>query len=245
MATLGTLITNVRTSYLNETTASLWSDAELLVLAKNGVKDLWRGVLDLNGEHFQTVDPTNVSMAANTATLTGVPADVLRVRLIQPRDTTATSSSRSLKFFPRDYNSPQFIDALSRSAVDPTGPNRIYYSLSGAGGPVAAPTIYVAPQVNAAVLLRLVYIPTLAAADLESGDANPIPGEADAAVEAWIAAYALGKEVLDDGTVRPDPFWLNIYNTEKASILRVLDPRQEQEPKVVQGPFDDEQEDFY
>ena len=244
MATLSTIRTSVRTKYLIETTASFWTDAELLEFIVSGARDLWRAVIGLNAEHFEVIDATNVSLAANTATLTGVPANVHRVRFIQPRDLTSANNSRGVSFHPRDYNSTEFRAALSLSAVDPSGGYKIYYHISGQGSPIAAPTIYVAPQLSSALNLTLGYIKTITTTDLEAGDENPIPGESDQALEFWCAAWANGKQD-ESGVWRPEPVLLQAYATEKASILAALDPRQEHEPKVVQGPFDLEQENFW
>jgi hypothetical protein len=89
---------------------------------------------------------------------------------------------------------------------------------------------------SSALNLRVAYIPTLTSTDMETGDANPIPGEADNAVYAWIIAFARAKE-RDDRS--PDPNWLAVYATEKQAILTVCDPRQEQEPKYVEGMFEE------
>jgi len=213
-----------------------WSDDELLQLALRGCHDMWRTMIDLHEEHFLTIDTTNVSLAASTATLTGVPADTFRVVLIQPADTTSTSSSRGVVFKPANYNSPEFRASLATSAVDPTSGAIVYFALVNAGSPVAAPSVYVAPQLSSAVTLRFVYIPTLSSS-LTVASNNPIPGESDHALIAWVVAHALAKDREDRS---PDPNWLAIYSTEKTAIMTASTPRQEQEPYVVRGVFDDE-----
>ena len=214
---------------------AFWTDAELLTYILEGAKDLWRALLDLHQEHFMTVDATNVSLAASTATITGTPADTLRVLSIEPRDlSVATGTGRYILFQPADYQSPEFVAARSRDDIDPNEGGIIYYAVAGAGSPVAAPTIYVAPEISSALNLRLVYIPTLSSS-LAAASNNPIPGESDLALKAWCIAYAKAKE-RDDGS--PDPNWLAIYATEKQSLLTVSTPRQEQEPRVVRGVFD-------
>jgi hypothetical protein len=231
--TLGTIRTNVRLR-LQETTANFWTDAELLDLILHGCRDLWRATVDLHQEHFMTVDATNVSLAANATTLTGVPADLFRVLSLEPRDLSLTTGTgRYLLFQPADYQSPEFVAARSWEAIDPSGGGILYYAIAGAGSPVAAPTIYVAPFISSALNLRLVYIPTLGT--LTASSNNPIPGEADFALEAWTTAYAKAKERDDQS---PDPNWLAIYATEKQALLAVSAPRQEQEPRVVRGVFD-------
>lgn len=235
MATLlSSLETQVR-RHLIETTASFWSSAELVDIMNQCLRDLWRAGADLKGEHFFTVDNTNVSLAANTATITGVPADVHKVYLIEPRDLSSTGSNNGLIFKPLDYNHPHFQAARTLSDIDPSDAV-IYYAITGAGAPTgtSSTVIYVAPQVNTAVNLSFVYVPSLAAKT--TSDNNPIPGESDNAVIAWTVAYARAKE-RDDRS--PDPNWLAIYATEKQNLLQSLGLRQLQEPQYVEAMFQD------
>lgn len=236
---MATLISSIETQsrrHLLETTASYWTSAELVDLIGKGILDLWRDIVDLKAEYYFTRDNTNVSLAANTATITGVPTDVHKVYLIEARDTSSTSSNRNLKFTPLDYNHPRFIAARSLDDIDPSNAE-IYFSITGQGAPVAAPTIYVAPQVSSAVNLSFVYVPVLATTDLESGDNVPIPGEADNALIAWTVAFARAKEREDRS---PDPNWLSVYATEKQHLLQSLGLRQLQEPTYVDALFDDQ-----
>lgn len=233
MATLLSSLESQARLHLLETTASFWSSAELIDICNLGIKDLWGAIVDLHQEHFFTVDATNVSLAANTATLTGVPTDVFRVLLIEPRDTSSAATGRNIEFIPRDYNSPEFSNARASDDEDPSGAINIYYAIAAAGAPIGAPTIHIAPQLSSALLLRLVYIP-IQAAVLSSGN-NPIPGESDNALIAWIVAYARAKEREDRA---PDPGWLAIYSTEKQGLLTRLTPRQEQEPEHVRSVFE-------
>ncbi len=213
-----------------------WTDAELLDIAINGVKDMWAAIIDVFGDHYLTIDVTNVSLAASGTSLTGVPTDVFRVHLIEPRDTTSAGASQGVRFVPRKYNHPDFMSARSLSALDPATAGVIFYDVSGAGSPIAAPTILTAPLVNAAISLRFVYVPTLPTTTYTTASSNPIPGESDQALIAYIVAFARAKE-RDDRSV--DPNWVAVYATEKQSILTRATPRQEQEPDVVEGLFDD------
>ena len=229
--TLATIITNARVKLL-ETSASFWTDAELLVDAIDGVRDLWKAVLALDEGHFYTQDITLVSMAASTKTLTGVPADVFRVVLIEPRDLSSTASVQDLTFEPRALNHPDFSGARSLGDVSPSG-RTIYFSVLGAGSPVAAPTVEVAPTISSAVNLRFTYVAGLAA--MTSASNNPIPGESDHAVMAWIIAHARAKERADRS---PDPEWLSMFAADKAHLLASLTPRQTQEPEVAEAFFE-------
>jgi hypothetical protein len=214
-----------------------WTDEELLDHTIAGCRDLWRAIVDLHEEHFLKIDTTNVWYKGGDELLTGVPPDVLRVLAIMPRDTSNTSATRSLRFVPRKYTSTDFLNALGRSAMDVTQPADVYYAVVNAGSPVTAPDIHVAPKLTTNVLVRLVYVPTLPGT-MDPETMNPIPGESDHALMAWTAAYALGKQ-NGDGPFVPDTTWLAVYSTEKQAILIISEPRQEQEPSVVQGVFDE------
>ena len=228
---ISTLITEAR-RILREASPRFWSDAELFDIAKKGIFDLWGAILDLNEEHFLVVDETNVTLPANATQLAGVPTDVFRVHLIEPKDLGSASSARSLHFEPKDYNHPDFQVARALGSLDPQG-RLIYYTLIKQGPPVGAPTILVAPKINATVALRLVYVPALSIPDATAN--NPIPGESDHAIVAWIVAFARAKEREERA---PDPEWLAVYATEKRNLLIRLKPRQTQEPTVVDAVFE-------
>jgi hypothetical protein len=231
--TIQHVIGRVRDNIL-EPQPRFWSDMELLDHIVAGVRDLWRDIVDLKQEHFLTVDATNVSLAASTATLTGVPSDVHKIYQIEPRDLTTSSSNVGLVFSPLDYNDKKFQSARGSSNIDPSN-DTIYYAITAAGGPVGAPTIYVAPKVTTAVLLNFVYVPTLGT--LTEASNIPIPGEASNALVAWGMAFARAKE-RDDRS--PDPNWLAIYATEKQHLLQSLGLRQYQEPATVDAVFEDQ-----
>lgn len=229
--TLGVCIANART-HLNETSAIFWTDAELLVHAAEGVKDLWKAIIDLQQGHFLTIDETHVSMAANTNTLTGVPTDVFRVELLEVRDLTTANAVQNLTFEARPINHPDVSSARGLSAQSPSG-QTIFFSLFNAGAPVGAPSIEVAPQITSAVNLRLVYTPVLGT--LTQWSTNPIPGESDHAVTAWIVAHALAKQSVDQV---PDPNWFKVYNIDKRNLLTVLTPRQTMDVQLVEPLFE-------
>ena len=235
MATLLSALETQARRHLTESTASFWSSAELVDIMNHGIKDLWRDVVDLKAEHFLTNDTTNVSMAANTATLTGVPADVHKVYLVAPLNAGVNETNEGVIFAPLDYNHKIFQGAMTQSAVDPQN-TIIYYSITGAGAPTgtSSTVIYVAPQITSAMDIRFVYVPSLAAKT--ASDNNPIPGESDQAVIAWTVAYARAKE-REDGS--PDPAWLQMYSTEKQHILQSLGLRQYHEPKFVDAMFEE------
>lgn len=233
MATLLSAIETQVRRHLIETTAAYWTSAELIDIINLGIKDLWRDTVDLKAEHFLTVDITNVSLAANTSQLSGVPADVHKVYMIEPRDISTSSVNRGLVFEPLDYNHRFFQGARGMTSIDPTDAV-IYYAITGQGSPVAAPTIRIAPQVTSAVNIAFSYIPTLTA--LAAGDIVPIPGEADNALIAWTVAYARAKEQEDRS---PDASWIVVYSTEKAHLLQSLGLRQYQESTFAEAVFEE------
>ncbi len=214
--------------------APFWTEQELLDILILGCKDLWKAILDLHQGHFTTIDETNVSVVGNQTTLQGVPADCFRVLMVEPRDLSDTSI-RGLYFKPKQYHSLAFQSARSNMMAPSLGQaTTIFYDILNAGSPVAAPSIVIAPVLSGNVNLRLVYahvLPTLT----ESSD-NPIPGESDNALVNWGVAWARAKEREDR---MPDPAWLQTYATDKAGLLTVLTPRQEQEEEVVEGVFDE------
>lgn len=216
---------------LIELTARFWSDAELIDIMQDGVRDMWGAILDIYGDHYLTVDETHVTLPANATQLSGVPADCFRVQVIEPRDISIDGTSRSLVFIPRKFKDPAFTGARTLSAQDPSNGGVIYYQMTGQGAPAGAPAILTAPKMNSTVLLRLAYNPTL---DLATNIYNPIPGESDTALKAWTIAFARAKE-RDDRM--PDPGWLATYASERAHLLTRLTPRQDQEPDVVEDFF--------
>lgn len=230
MPTLISTIETLSRQRLIETTPRFWTSAELVDITIAGIKDLWRDICDLKGEHFLTVTE-NVRMPANSSQLASVPNDVHKVYLIEPADTGTNSSNKGLIFEPKDYNDHAFRQARSRSAIEPQN-DVIYYAITSQGAPVGSPIIRVAPQVTSEVDLHFVYIPTLG--NLESSSYVPIPGECDNALIAWTVAFARGKEREDRS---PDPNWLAIYATEKEHLLQSLGLRQVQEPTYVDALF--------
>lgn len=230
MATKLSALLTIARYHLNEPTASFWSDAELVAYMNLGIKDLWRALNDNYQDYFLTNDATNVSQAASGTTLTGVPADVSLVRGLEPRDLTTYGN---IRYECRNYMHPLFQNARANGSQDPLQGGVIYFWLVGAGAPVAAPTIYVAPALSTTLPLRLVYVPVLAAK--ATGDDNPIPGESDQALVAWTVAYALAKRKESQ---TPDAEWISIYGTEKSHILTSATPRQTQDDEFAEALFE-------
>jgi len=241
MATALSSIETQARRHLVETTASFWSSAELVDIINNGIKDIWRAIVDLKEEYYLVVNDTGVSLAADSSTLAGLPEDIHKVYLIEPRDVSSNSDNKNLHFEPIDYNHPRARAARTQNAISPSN-NVIYYSVIGAGAPVDYDTappvgvniaIRVQPQVSSAVNLTLVYVPTLPT--FVAADEHPIPGEADQALINWTVSWARAKE-RDDRS--PDPNWLATYSTEKQNLLQSLGLRQFQEAKVVDAFFE-------
>lgn len=232
MATKIYTIERLARQRLEEPTPRFWSSDELTTIIIAGIKDLWRDVVNLKQEHFLTVNESDVTLAASTSTLTGVPSDVHKVYLIEPINGGDEDDNFNLEFEPLDYNDREFRVARNLDAVQPKD-TVIYYSVSSAGSPVGAPTIHIAPQVDAEVALRFCYIPTISSSLASSSDV-PIPGDCDNALVAWCVAYARAKE-RDDRA--PDPAWLATYKGEKDRLVNSLGNRNLQEPVVVDPLF--------
>lgn len=227
----------VARAHLNELTPDFWSDDELLAIARRGYTDLWAAIIDLDQEYFATVDTTNVSLQANATQLTGVPADCFKVHLIEPLDLTTGDISSAITFIPRDYNHRDFIAARSLGNNQTNGGSVVCFTLIGAGAPLGAPTILTAPPLSSAVNLRFMYIPTLGVQNYTLQTMNPIPGESDNAIVAWIVAYAMAKQGETQDGSAPNASWLSIYATEKNSLLVRMKPREDVEPNYVDGIF--------
>jgi hypothetical protein len=226
---ISSIVSQART-HLIEPVASFWSDEELIGHARLGIADLWKALIDTYADHFLT-ESEDVIQPADSLILTGVPDDCFRVRAIEPLDGTVNSG---LLYVPLDYTHPDFRMARVAPAQDASG-RTIYYDMLGAGPAVGAVSIRVAPKVLAEVTLRLIYIATIDVNALESVSDNPIPGESDNAVMAWVVAYARAKEREDRA---PDAEWLGIYATEKQALLRAVTPRQEDEVECAEAVFE-------
>lgn len=214
-----------------------WSDDELFNIAKRGCTDLWGAIIDLHEEHYlTTVADGSVTLASGNLQLSGVPADLFRVYLIE----ALNPSTSYVAFVPRARNHPEFINARTQTAttsVSPTSGVNIFYDVTGVGAPLNTPVILTAPKVSSDVQLSLTYVPILGVHGWKLDTANnPIPGESDNALVSWIVAYARAKE-RDDRM--PDPAWLAIYATEKNALLTRMKPRQEQDAIYADGAFDD------
>lgn len=233
MASQISTIETLARRHLLETSANFWTSPELVDLCIAGIRDLWRDTVDLKQEHYLTIDNTNVTLEASSSQLSGVPTDVHKVYLIEPRTVSAGSVNEGLTFEPRDYNDKRFISARTLAAVDPAN-SLIYYAITGQGAPVGAPIIRVSPQVTSRVQISFCYVPTVG--QLTSSSVIPIPGEADNALTAWVVAYARAKEREDRS---PDPAWLSIYSTEKQHLLESLGVRQYQEAQYVNAMFEE------
>jgi hypothetical protein len=218
---------------LNLNTAGdyIWTDRELVEHANNGIRQLWRSVKNLKRQHFFTQDITNVSYETSSTSLTGVPSDVDVVHMIRPRSLTTFPGTM---FVPRDIGSSDWERALQLSAQDPIS-SWFYYAITGAGGPVGAPTILVVPTTSTAIPLEFVYLPTLGTYAIT--DTHPIPGESDDAIEYYIVAHALAKTRQDRD---PSPAYLQLYEKDKDELLVSLTDRQDQEPRYVDAVFQDD-----
>jgi hypothetical protein len=240
--TVQAIITKARIQLI-ELTARYWTDQELLDHYNDGVKDLWKGIIDLYKDHFIVQDITNMQLPASTTggtavAITGVPVALFRILIIRPRTLGTQNTNQGLVFEYRDRRHPQFVQA---EAAVPISPRQavVYYALLNAGAPVGAPTILCAPPVNSNVLLQVDYIPVIANTVIGAinSDTNPIPGESDKALVEYVIAFARVKDREDRG---PDPEHVAIYATEKRNLLTALTPRSDQDPENVESFFQDD-----
>lgn len=231
MATTLQTIINMTRDALNEAVPRFWSDAELLRYMNRGIRDSWRQISMTNQNYSFTLS-TAVTLAASSSVLANVPADLAIVFQLESVDMVA----QPINFIGLEYTRAEFQNARrSAQALDPSQPGVIYFSVVGAGGPVAAPTIYVAPQVSAAMTLALAYRPTIGA-ELAATGTVPLPGELDQALVHWTTGYALGRE---RGSSQPDVEHLKLYQRELDVILAAITPRDEQEDNVVIAMFEE------
>lgn len=232
MATLMSAVIVMARDRLNEPVPRFWSNAELLRYANRGIRDMHRQLGANHQDYFHAIDVTVVHPASGTQ-LTGVPTNVTVINGLEPAD--MTSAGRNLVYVRRDYNGDDFQSARAQSATDPGNGGIVLYAPTQAGGPVAAPVIYVAPLLSAAVTLRLTYRPTVGA-ELVATDPNPIPGESDNALVTWIVAYAKSRQVANQ---RPDAEELLMYQEEVSKILASITPRDVSAPEVTEAMFEE------
>jgi hypothetical protein len=233
MATLLSAIeTKVRDRLLAPAATDLfWSTADVMRVMNDGILDLHAAICQLNQAHFRTIDLTNVSQAASGTQLTGVPTDVLVVHRIRPR---VPSNYPNLQYVKRSYTSEDFENALALGTVAVDSGGAIFYDVQDAGAPVAAPVILVAPSINSSVPLALIYARTIG--PFIATDPNPIPGNSDNALETWCVAHLIGGE----DNKEPHAGFLQKYSTEKTKILVNLQPRDDSEPRYVDGMWEGE-----
>lgn len=214
-------------------TEQYWTDNELVATMNKGAKDLYRAINDNGQDYFfaRTTAGDNVRVQANTEALASVPTTVTIIKGIEPLD---QATYPALKFFPCSFQDPKFQAARAESALEPRTGGNVYYAITGAGAPIGAPTIYIAPLLRSEVPVMLIHVPELA--DFVIGGNNPIPGFSDQALVNWTVAYAKAKE-REDGM--PDPGWLSLYGNEKTNVLVSLAPRQTDEPEYVEAIFEE------
>jgi len=231
MATTLQTILNMTRDAINEAVPRFWSDAELLRYMNRGIRDAWRQI-SLTNQNYSFSINSSVSLAANATSLSSVPSNLAIVFQLEPVDMVAYP----INFIGLEYTRAEFQNARRETlAHNPSQPGTIYYSVTGAGAPVAAPTIYVAPVVSATITLALAYRPTIGA-ELIATDNVPLPGELDQALVHWTAAYALGRE---RGDAAPDAGRMQQFQREIDVILVSITPRDEQEDNVVIAMFEE------
>jgi hypothetical protein len=228
--TIQSIINDVRIQ-LNEPSANLWQDSELLGYANRGIKDLRRHINQTHQNYSFSLSTGAVATAASSSELTGVPTDVGVILNLEPADL----QTYPLNFRPAAWESSKFQSARRDDPFEATQGGTVWYCITGVGAPSGvAPTIRIAPQVTAVVPLNLSYQPV--PANLALSDNVPLPGDADQALIEWVCAYAIARERGDEN---PDAKRMAAYNGEVAKILVAVAPRDESEPQVVDAMFED------
>lgn len=222
---------------LDEPVPRHWSSQEMIDIINLGIKDLWREIVNLKGEHFLVINTEDVWLRRGEDQLSNVPTNVHKIYLIEPVDIRFTQSrpGSRVAFRPADYNHDDFVKARAYDSfpIEENG-GTVLYCITGQGGPVSTLKILTAPRISNDLQVRFSYVPTLA--PLVGSNFIPIPGEADNTLIAWTIAYARAKEREDRS---PDPAWLMAYDKEKDALINSLGLRQYQEEQVADAIFQD------
>lgn len=229
--TLGDIIYDLRKAYLHDETSVNWDDDELLGHARKGISRLWRRIVDVYENHFLTIDSEHAFIDANATQISGIPDDCYRVVLVEPRVIGPSSLNPGLVFKPKKWQDPMFLNARATSPIAPTE-GIIYYQLHEQGPPIGPPVVRIGPAISSSMLLTIAYNQRLPVETYDEDTDNPIPGDSDHALTCWIVAHAKTKDREDQ---RPDRGWLDDFDTELATILTSLAPRQVQEQEHVEG----------
>jgi hypothetical protein len=227
--TLQTILTDARAA-INAQSDPFWSDPEILRYINRGIADVRRSINQTHQDYHFELDVT-VEHQPGVDTLVNVPADCGVIYGLEVVDRAA----HPLLYVRKDWQHASFQDARQRSGLDPLTGGIIYYTATGVGAPLAAPTIRVAPPVSAVVTLRLTYQPV---PDITLGlsDNVPLPANADEALIQWTVAYMVGRQRPDQ---QPDATRMGLYNVEVQKIMVAIAPRDESETRTVEPLFEE------
>lgn len=243
MTTLQTLLDQLRGD-LDEPVEAVWKDTDLTVWLNAGIYRA-QSVLKGTREDWQTIrrkstdgtvtiagasyDCASFKVASGTSFYT-MPPDLLEIRVMQPA--TQADRDAGISFLPRDLVSVDFQSAL-RSQDSTIVGIQYLYELIGLNQLVIAPT----PA--QAIEIELYYISFTGSLALGDTITN-VPEFALSTVKAY-AYYRALRSVQHPDTTRAQQAFME----EKEELKSYAHPRKSQDPEVVEGAFDDYDQQFF
>jgi hypothetical protein len=222
--TLATLRTDIRYN-IDEASANYWTDAEINQKVVNSYRGLWKRIMALRDDWFQSATAGTVSIKSGQNKYTsadGVPTDIYRIKSIR----TTTSGKEFIRWIGKDQTSPEFVEGL-RADISVNDPYLYLYDLVG------NQTIFVSPTPREACTATVEYIvlPTDPSVDGSTfGVLDPFTDyiKSDATLQ-----------LLAKGPTGALEFWQNRKEEDWRSVLQTIgQPRQDQSCDAVQGVFD-------
>ena len=228
-----TLMRDAIRAYLDEATASFWTQAQLLIFANRAKDRVASEVRKLRHVYFtvtrsstdgsltilaETYLASSFAIVAGTRTYT-LPPDFMSMQLIE----TITSGYEDVRFVYRPLNHPDMRSALAY--VGNIAPSTFYFTISGER------TLRVVPPSDTALDLRITYIQQFADLSADS-DELTMPYPLYMAVEHYAVASAM---MMDR-----DPNSAAHEARARAIINEVVaaDVRQDQDIEVATGYLD-------
>lgn len=239
MSTPGDLIVQVRRD-LQETTPQIWSDTALLDWINAGIAKVALGMHSViqdwltrrmkSTDPVETIfgssfDPSGLKITGGTNTYT-LPPNMIEIRSLEPLN--QSDINLGIRFIPRNINSLDFMSAgrLTSSAAQIT----YFYDEVGLTNLVIAPT----PATGTSIDVNLLYV-----AHPETLDAGTtitqLPVQSFEAVKAYAMFRAYRSIAHPDANLE-----FARYKEELADLKDFSSPRESQDPLVVEGMFDED-----
>jgi hypothetical protein len=237
MATVYDVLQRVRVD-LHEPVAAVWSDADIVqwinagiyrvMVRLKGVRDDWatrrmRSTDSAETINGTTYNPSNLQITAGTTIYT-LPPNLLEIRTLEPLNQSDINAG--IKFLPRDMSS---IEWINMNREQPTTQVVYFYDLYGTN------SLRITPTPTATIDTEMYYI-AAPSADLGiSEEITQIPVWALHAVEQYAvyrAMRAINHPDANSELARAD--------REIAEMVSMASPRETNDPKIVEGIFDEE-----